>query len=228
MTARRIKCFWITPTGTERVWLRRYRSSAVVSADGTVERRAGCPMPGGYHDHMVWVKDRPKGLWKGTDDPDRPSEDSVTWPTHCDCGYAFQADDQHQLFTADLYTGAPDGHTYSIREVQAGAMWDAEWAPEWMRGPDGIALMVKLPNGHDWAVDSEASNCTRTQWREVPDDPKARRWQGREHYCWTRHGDPRTGSVHVDKSGAPTCKAGAGSILSGSYHGFLRHGHLED
>jgi hypothetical protein len=45
------------------------------------------------------------------------------------------------------------------------------------------------------------------------------------HKCWVRHGDPRTGELHVDKNGV-TCSAGAGSILSGSYHGFLHNGYL--
>ena len=38
---------------------------------------------------------------------------------------------------------------------------------------------------------------------------------------------PRTGNVHVDKSG-DTCAAGAGSILIGGYHGFLHNGYLTD
>lgn len=89
-------------------------------------------------------------------------------------------------------------------------MWNAWWMPENWRGPDGIALMVRLPNGHDWHVDGEASNCTR---------------KGEPHACWVRHGDPRTATVHVDKDG-DTCAAGAGSILAGDYHGFLQHGVL--
>lgn len=77
-------------------------------------------------------------------------------------------------------------------------------------GPDGICLMVRLPNGHDWMVDSEASNCTR---------------KGEPHQCWVRHGDPRECRVSVDKNG-DTCAAGAGSIQGGDWHGFLRDGVL--
>jgi hypothetical protein len=43
----------------------------------------------------------------------------------------------------------------------------------------------------------------------------------RPHKCWVRHGEPPNHTV--DKRGN-TCGAGAGSILSGSYHGFLRDG----
>jgi hypothetical protein len=43
------------------------------------------------------------------------------------------------------------------------------------------------------------------------------------HKCWVRHGDAPL--ITVDKNGK-TCGAGGGSILSGSYHGFLRNGEL--
>lgn len=114
--------------------------------------------------------------------------------------------------TAPLYRG-PDGSIFEWRKAPPGAMTNATWLNEFpdYTGPDGIALIVKLPNGRDWMVDSRASNCT------MKDDHK--------HKCWVRHGDPKTGHVHVDKNGL-TCGAGAGSILSGDYHGFLHDGFL--
>jgi hypothetical protein len=46
------------------------------------------------------------------------------------------------------------------------------------------------------------------------------------HRCWVRHGDPDKGEpVHVDKAGH-TCAAGAGSIATPGYHGFLHNGQL--
>jgi hypothetical protein len=90
-------------------------------------------------------------------------------------------------------------------------MWDAWWMPGSWRGSDGIALMVRCPNGSDWHVDGRASNCT------LPDD--------RVHKCWVRHGDPRGCRVTVDKNGN-TCAAGGGSIIAGDYHGFLVDGVL--
>lgn len=126
--------------------------------------------------------------------------------------------------------GGRDGQRFTLGEAPAGAMWDAHWMKheDLRTGPDGITLVVRLPNGRDWLVDSEASNCTRTQWgpKEIDGKMHEKVWLGRTHYCWVRHGDPRQPStVHVDKNG-DTCAAGAGSILSGGYHGFLHHGHL--
>lgn len=77
---------------------------------------------------------------------------------------------------------------------------------------DGRHLIVVLPNGHSWDVDGRANNCGS------PDDTT--------HRCWVRVGDPSDPStLHVTKDGH-TCAAGAGSIASGDYHGFLAHGVL--
>lgn len=76
---------------------------------------------------------------------------------------------------------------------------------------DGRVLCCVLPDGHPWTIDSRANNCT------LPDDD--------EHWCWVRHGRPEDGTLHVDKEGK-TCSAGAGSIQTGRWHGFLRRGRL--
>lgn len=73
---------------------------------------------------------------------------------------------------------------------------------------NGKALWVQTPGG-SWCIDSRASNCGS------PYDY--------EHRCWVRHGDVPV--ITVDKIGR-TCSAGAGSILCGKYHGFLRNGRL--
>lgn len=70
-------------------------------------------------------------------------------------------------------------------------------------------LAVVTPDGHWWDVDSRAKNCT------LPND--------KTHRCWVRHGEPP--NVTVDKAGA-TCSAGAGSIQTPDWHGFLRDGQL--
>jgi hypothetical protein len=116
------------------------------------------------------------------------------------------------ISSAPLYRG-PDGSIYEWRDAPPGAMTNATWLNEFpdYTGHDGISLIVKLPNKRDWLVDSRASNCTMKE--------------DHVHKCWVRHGDPRTGHVHVDKKG-PTCGAGAGSILAGDYHGFLHDGYL--
>jgi hypothetical protein len=225
------KVFWLEPTHFDRIVLRRYKGSY----DG-----GSCPLPWGYHDaEAVWQPQVER-------DPDKRTEfeggsfsavphDDPTWPTHCKCGYAFKEEDHWQTNHQRLYRSSLDGTLMTLREAPTGAMWDAWWyrdreaQHDWATGPDGICLIVKLPNGSDWLVDQEASNCTRTQWHSYTDEEgrQYRKWTGRTHYCWVRHGDPRTGDLHVDKNG-DTCAAGAGSILSGSYHGFLHNGYLTD
>ncbi len=77
---------------------------------------------------------------------------------------------------------------------------------------DGRHLIVVLPNGRHWDVDSRAGNCTMRE--------------DRTHRCWVRRGDVAAGTLHVDKDGN-TCAAGAGSILSHGYGGQPDyHGHL--
>jgi hypothetical protein len=97
----------------------------------------------------------------------------------------------------------------TARDLPTAALYDAHWWHDYRTGPDGRSLVCVLPNGHHWHIDSRASNCGR------PDDDV--------HRCWVRHGEPP--QVHVDKAGN-TCPAGAGSIQSGDWHGFLHHGVL--
>jgi hypothetical protein len=104
----------------------------------------------------------------------------------------------------------------SIQAFGVGAMWCATWYKNVATGLYGwcwdnateAPLIVRTPGG-DWDIDSRASNCT------MPQD--------RTHRCWVRHGEPP--NIHVDKNGH-TCGAGAGSIISGNYHGFLHNGSL--
>lgn len=105
-------------------------------------------------------------------------------------------------------------------DVGPGDMFYADWnlptetrkhycaIPAWSNC-DGRHLIVVLPNGHHWDIDSRASNCTMRE--------------DTTHRCWIRTGEPP--NVTAGKSGH-TCTAGAGSILSGDYHGFLTDGVL--
>ena len=72
---------------------------------------------------------------------------------------------------------------------------------------DGRHLRAILPDGHEWDVDGRASNCT------MPTD--------QTHRCWVRSGEPPL--VTAGKTGH-TCSAGAGSIASPTWHGFLTRG----
>lgn len=204
------KTFWLEPLDSALVGCRRYHSST--------DANATCPNPknGGYHQALTDLGVAP--IMRRVDDGrswekpiyDWPAHDDPRWPTHCICGYIFTDGDARQEWYEPQYRRTDTGELTTLRRAAPGAMWDAWWMPAW-RDADGIALMVRLPNGDDWSVDSEASNCTRRG--------------DRAHKCWIRHGDPRTEPVTVDKNGE-TCAAGAGSVQSRDYHGFLRAGEL--
>lgn len=210
------KCFLIEPTGEATWGLRRYRNGAVND----------CPLETKYHNAhtelgrcKVWKQKYEDPIYKHHDwhyEFDAPKLTDLLgdprWPTHCACGYQFTPEDYFQVWTERLYKG-PDGQEYSLHKPPVGALWYAEWLedlPKWWKGPDGRILMAKTPGG-EWCIDSRASNCT------MPDDD--------EHRCWVRHGTPP--EIHVDKNGK-TCAAGAGSIVSGNYHGFLHNGYFTD
>lgn len=199
-----VRCFLLEPTDILRRGYRRY-------ASGPDKK---CTKPFGYHNARLPL-DEVQAIWR-EDDGGRSLQncysasdfDPKAFPSACECGYAFGDADERQIFTELLWRRADNGALTTLREAAPGAMWDAWWLPgPWWKGADGRSLMVKLPNGHEWCIDSRASNCT------MPKDT--------EHKCWVRHGEPP--NITVDKNGK-TCAAGAGSIQSGDYHGFLRGG----
>jgi len=203
-----IKCFFLEPTDRTRLYLRRYHSSA--------DQAARCPGPMSYHDAMVEigdareVHDPEKGHWVCSAKSLAAYKDDPRWPTHCECGYQFLGSDEWQIFTSHIYRRTDTGEEMTLRDAPEGAMWDATWfhgIPGWC-GDDGRALICRVPKKHDWHIDGPCSNCTR------PNEP---------HKCWVRHGEPP--NITVDKNGN-TCAAGAGSILTSEWHGFLRGGEL--
>jgi hypothetical protein len=109
-----------------------------------------------------------------------------------------------------LWKRADTGGLWPLHSAPAGAIWFAPWMEDHCKGFDGKCLVVRTPGG-DWMIDSRASNCG------LPNDT--------EHRCWIRHGEAP--NITVDKQGK-TCSAGAGSIVCGKYHGFLRNGFLEE
>jgi hypothetical protein len=211
----RIQCFFLSPSDVALRALRRF----------TWSDRGTCPIHGDYgHDASIELERVPAdtvleygAAGFGTCEPpeDVPFGDA-RWPIACACSYAFTPEDQWQYKVTRLYRRSDTGELLTLRDAPVGAMWNADWMLEGVppesnrwRGPDGHCLVVRTPGG-DWTVDGRASNCT------MPGDDT--------HKCWVRHGVPPL--VTVSKQGGPTCAAGAGSILSGSYHGFLRDGQL--
>jgi hypothetical protein len=191
-----IKCFFLEPTDRERQSLRRYASHT----DGSEK----CSTKVGCHDAQVLIGEAPND-----DKAHEHPHDDARWPTKCEkCDYSFTEEDHWQLFTKRIYKRSDNGEESTLFDVEAGAMWHADWMPDERKGPDGHCLVVMTPGG-EWMVDSRASNCT------MPTDTV--------HRCWVKHGTPP--DVTVDKNGN-TCNAGGGSIQAGSFHGFLRGGYL--
>lgn len=111
-----------------------------------------------------------------------------------------------QVFTDRLYdnpSGEPEpGDVFYLRSHDPGDChyWD---------NCDGMHLKGICPNGDSWDMDSRAANCTMKS--------------DKNHRCWVRHGSPENGTIDVGKNGN-TCAAGAGSIQTEGWHGFLRNG----
>lgn len=200
-----VKCFLLEPTDQVSQYLRRY---------GSYEDK--CPVNSSYHNARVFIGDQPAALCRHIDG--QPVHGDVyphadpSWPTHCGCGYRFKDTDAWQYSPETIYACKANGLRTTLREAPVGAMWWATWLEDTdFVGLDGKSLVVRLPNNHDWHVDSRAGNCT------LPKD--------RVHKCWCRHGAAPL--ITVDKNGH-TCSAGAGSIQTSNWHGFLRNGYLTE
>jgi hypothetical protein len=144
------------------------------------------------------------------------------WPKVCDACHrpfsemSMQA--QLQIFTdAVMVTQSGERRTFRQWNKVPGIMWDQTWLHDSPAscGHDGLSLCVVCPDGAHWGIDGRALNCTDKEGAAA----------GR-HKCWVRHGTP-PGPIHVDKNG-PTCSAGAGSIQTDHWHGFLTNGMLQD
>lgn len=231
-----IPLFWLERTGEVELELRR---SSIINDGGR------CPLGGWHSRRSVPITRRP-----GSYDTDRhvlnsidwtEFSDSSAWPLTCDCGYVFSDDDsrfvdQHEI-VVDAH-GVEHVRSGYGSELPHGAVFEAWWlaGTNWV-GPDGMAIIVMVPEHHPWQPDSQASNCTRKcPWRD--DDARQRHREHEQHHsdqcdprfenhkCWVRVGDPRhPETLHVSKDGE-TCDAGAGSILTPEWHGFLRYGVL--
>lgn len=198
-----IKCFLIEKDGSTRRYFGRVSDVA-------------CPN-GGTHNARVRTSDG-----KESDNESSylfyrlPPEHVGMFPTNCSCGYTFVDGEDKYDYDVDVVWVRADNKEIiegrGVNNAPVGAMWDADWFHDTkeMCGPDGKSINVMTPGG-PWCIDQRASNCT------LPQD--------NVHRCWVRHGEPP--EITVDKNGN-TCAAGAGSILIGKYHGFLRNGHLTD
>lgn len=197
-----VKCFMLEETTKGQMSLRRYNGEKV------------CPGKYGYHNASVILAERtftekPGDIHKlfHCDHAD------PRWPKKCDhCPYEFVDEDRWQENVEKIYRTSDTGVLTTRPEAPPGAMWYATWyedIPDWCGLDDGKAVMVKLPDGAEWHIDGMAVNCTDKG--------------NKKHRCWCRRGVPPV--LTVDKKG-PTCKAGAGSIKTSQWHGFLTNGML--
>jgi hypothetical protein len=204
----RIPCYFLAELEQPayRSWLRVYEG--VEKGEQKCERNGGY----GYHNALILIGDFQGEPPSSGPDPQADPADQ-RWPAKCDhCDHVFGQKAFRGTHNHYLYRRSDNGELTTIDEATPGAMWWAPWLSdsEHWRGFDGRTLVVRLPGRHDWIVDSVASNCTK------PND--------RTHRCWIRTGEPP--NVTVGKSGGNTCSAGAGSILTDKWHGFLRGGYL--
>lgn len=204
MTA--VRVFFCEPSGRTRRSLRRY-------ADGPCPGMAGYPNGHTYHNAQTFLDVVPADERSAIGD--NWPHDDARWPAFCEgCGRPFERADSWQLFQRTLYVRAGEAQEFSLADAPIGAVWDADWLHDtpWC-GHDGRSLICKVPGGAEWMIDGQATNCT------LPNDD--------EHKCWVRHGRPEDGTLHVDKNGK-TCSAGAGSIATHNWHGFLHGGVLSE
>lgn len=223
-----VACFFIEPTDRVRQKLRRYKSSRWDAALNKAIYDNPCPLSGGSHNAETLIEDAPvlpdeRDGYEGyirngaSGEMERYASDP-RWPAQCACGYQFTDADARQVFCDLIYSRADTGEEMTLRDAPAGAMWFAQWVAHFFRPQlSGGPLVVKLPDGTEWQIDSMATNCA------MKDDFKQER-----HHCWVIEGAPNAQPPRITiGKGGPTCGAGAGSIQSPGYHGFLRNGVLE-
>lgn len=142
------------------------------------------------------------------------------YPQKCDhCDFIFTDGSTFQKNPLRQYFCEATGEYFELNKIPVGGMYFAPWLDCWTTPQLAHVLIVRTPGG-SWAVDSQASNCTK---------PKSNGEKGRlqsDHHCWIIEGDIPP-NITVSKNGN-TCGAGAGSIQCGKYHGFLRNGYLEE
>ncbi len=174
-----VKCFMVHETNRWRATLRRYGAGA----DNCGGKKGSYHNADGPEIGIVEGVKGANGCWNLTEFERQlmPPKDDPRWPTKCDaCDYLFQRTDAWQVFTDHIYVD-DSGKEWSLRKGIPGMMWYSDWGGDWMKGPDGRSLHVICPDGGEWCIDGQASNCTKK------DDTGP---FGKAHRCWVRHGTP--------------------------------------
>lgn len=196
-----VKCFLLTKTDMFSLYLRRYTNKAICKKPS--DDRKHCDA--NYFYETV----------KGDKAIDQFDLQILPFPNKCThCGYKFEeTTSSRMVHTQGIWRREDTGEAIERNKFPVGAIFDADWYHDCSElcGPDGKCMCVQVPGGHLWMIDSRAGNCT------MPDDTK--------HKCWVRHGEAP--NLTVDKNGL-TCQAGAGSIQTENWHGFLTNGILSE
>ena len=155
-----VVCYMLNPLPRLRRSLRRYSG----------DRK--CKGPLGYCNAQNLLDEIDHPVKMTIESYNFPHEDS-RWPKVCEaCGVPFDTDDTWQVFVDALYTRSDTGAIVTLRDASPGALWDAWWMPDkWKNKADGLCLVCKLPNGHDWMIDGGSQ-------------------QSPEPGAWTRSGTP--------------------------------------
>jgi hypothetical protein len=158
----RIECFWVEPAPFAEESFRRYVSYNPDSK---------CAVDY-YHDATVVIAEKVPWLDKDStgsgETPTTILKTDPRWPVYCGCGYLFSQEDHWQHNFRQLYQRQDTGELLPLARMPAGAMWDADWHRETLKGPDGRCLVVRTPGG-DWMVDAKSrSGGGWTRTGEVP------------------------------------------------------------
>ncbi len=166
-------------------------------------------------------------------DEEEPEGASLFYMACMDMGREYKCSKCGQMFTPAT-RGTREVRLYDTPsgEIEPGCLYFEDWMPGDFYFPSGKAphLCAQVPDGSYWCIDSRASNCgspckvCRVPYRDHKDKGHEYVDSMPDHRCWVRHGDPlHPETMHVDKQG-PTCDAGAGSIQTTTWHGFLHNG----
>lgn len=227
-----VRCRYVTEAGTAGCLCVYWSVGRVIAIGGgrveLEDDRSACPnsygtgQPGTYHNAYRELGQHPAiEAWDHWAEPAYYAAEE--WPTACTfCGAPVPAvgepvvggigyDLTRQVNTRRLYAhnGGPLG------DLEVGDLFylpcnRGDGGCPWWDNCPGQHLNAVLPHGATWDIDSRASNCT------LKGD--------RLHRCWIKAGRAEDGTLTVNKAAQPpetTCAAGAGSIQSGAWHGYL-------
>lgn len=166
MTERAVVCFLLEEVARVRRGLRCHSSERCAGSVGYHNARHA-------HDEIAY----PPGAIGIDAIVDRPHIPEELWPDRCDaCGYRFGVSVDRQITTCRVYRRADTGELVTLRTAPHGAMWRATWMEPHPTSPDGLAYVVKLPDGTDWLIDGPtydaAVNTNGPGWTRSGEAPR--------------------------------------------------------